>query len=267
MAGCRYARSSIVPWNALSMIRKILQLFYTAYVVVTFLISFFVALPFFFIISLGNSRGARRMIYLIIHYWAKGWLWIIGMPLRISGPKPEPDRYVVVANHISYLDTVVIFPAVPGYFRALGKIEMSRIPLFGFLYKQIVLLVDRSNAHSRSRSMRLMWRALRYECSVLVFPEGTFNETEQPLKDFYDGAFRLAINSQRPILPIIFPDTVQRWHYSHWWKFSPGINRAIYLPPVDVSGMKQEDIGKLKKHVYELMEAELQKYPYNKITA
>jgi len=248
------------------MIKKFLQPFYTAYVVVTFLISFFIALPFFFVISIGNNKKARRAIWFIIHYWSKGWLWIIGMPLRVSGPKPVEDRYVVVANHISYLDTVVIFPAVPGYFRALGKIEMAKIPLFGFLYKQIVLLVDRSSAHSRSRSMRLMWRALRYESSVLVFPEGTFNETEEPLKDFYDGAFRLAINAQRPILPIIFPDTVNRWHYCAWWKFSPGVNRAVYLPIVETAGMVHEDIGKLKKHVYELMEEELKKYPYNRFS-
>jgi len=246
------------------MARKLLQPFYTAYVVVTFLISFFIALPFFFLISLGNNKRARKAIYLIIHYWSKGWLWVLGMPLRTSGTKPAKGRYVVVANHISYLDTVVIFPAVPGYFRALGKIEMARIPLFGFLYKQIVLLVDRSSAHSRSRSMRLMWRALRYESNVVVFPEGTFNETSEPLKDFYDGAFRLAINAQVPILPIVFPDTVQRWHYSHWWKMSPGKNRVIYLPLVPVSGMVHDDMGKLKKQVYEMMETELKKYPYNK---
>ena len=81
--------------------------------------------------------------------------------------------------------------------------------------------------------MRLMWRMLKKECSIIIFPEGTFNETEAPLKEFYDGAFRLAINTQTEIWPVLFPDTVDRWHFSHWWKLWPGTDtpaERIYRP-------------------------------------
>ncbi|MBA3828063.1 MAG: 1-acyl-sn-glycerol-3-phosphate acyltransferase [Taibaiella sp.] len=239
------------------MLRKILQPFYTAYVVVTFLISLFIAFPFFLLISIGNNSAARSSIWAILKWWSKGWLWLIGMPVRVSGPKPTRGRYIIVSNHISYLDTLVIFSAVDDYFRALGKKEISRVPLVGFIYKQIVLMVDRSSGKSRALSMRLMWRALKYESSVLIFPEGTFNETEAPLKDFYDGAFRLAINAQVTIVPLIFPDTVNRWHYSAWWKLWPGRNRAIYLPEVSVSGMQIHDVPVLKQQVHEVMEKAL----------
>ncbi len=173
---------------------------------------------------------------------------------------PEGKKFVIVANHISYLDTLVIFPAIPAYFRPLGKKEITRIPVIGFIYKQVVILVDRSNAVSRSRSMRLMWRVLNKEGNIVIFPEGTFNETPAPLKDFYDGAFRLAITTQTDILPVIFPDTVNRWHYSGWWKLWPGKNRAIFLQPISVAGMELSELPHLKKNVYELMEAALIKY-------
>ncbi len=242
------------------MLRKILQPFYTTYAITTFLTGLFINLPFFVIISIGNNIAARRAIYTIIRYWARTWLWIIGMPLKISGPRPPERRYVVVANHISYLDTVVVFPGLPGYFRALGKKEFAKVPVMGFLYRQIVILVNRSSEHSRAKSMKLMWRVLKNESDILIFPEGTFNETGKPLREFYNGAFRLALVTQTPILPIIFPDTVHRWHYSGWWKMWPGRNRAIYLDPVPVAGMTIDDLPLLKQQIYEMMEAAMLKY-------
>ncbi len=239
------------------MTRKILQPFYTAYVIITFLISLFLAFPFFLLISILDNTSSRKALWAITHYWSKAWLFIIGMPLQKIGNFPASGQYVVVANHISYLDTIVIYAAIPHYFRPLGKKEMAKIPIFGFVYKQLVLLVDRGSSHSRAKSMRLMWRAIRNGCNIVIFPEGTFNETGQPLKHFYDGAFRLAVNSQNPILPILFPDTVDRWHYSAWWKLWPGTNRAIYLSPIDVEGMTIADAKILKQKVYDRMEDEL----------
>lgn len=245
------------------MVRKILQPFYTAWVLVTFLICILVAFPVFFVVALFNSVAARRTIWTIIRYWSIGWLWLIGMPVKVLGKKPPGDKYVIVANHISYLDTLVIFPAIKFYFRALGKYEMSRVPLLGFIYKQVVILVKRDSAHNRSRSMRLMWKVLHNESSIIIFPEGTFNEGTTPLKEFYDGAFRLAINAQTDILPILFPDTPDRWHYSHWWKLWPGRNRAVYLEPVSAAGLELKDLPAFKEKVFKLMEAELVKLGYN----
>lgn len=243
--------------------RTILQPFYTAWVLVTFIACLLAAFPVFFIIALFNSVWARRTIWRVIRYWSIGWLWLIGMPVRVWGNRPPGDKYVIVANHISYLDTLVIFPAIRFYFRALGKYEMSRVPILGFIYKQVVILVKRDNPHNRARSMRLMWRVLHRESSIIVFPEGTFNEGNTPLKDFYDGAFRLAINAQTPILPILFPDTPDRWHYSAWWKLWPGKNRAVYLDPINTTGLEAGDLPALKEKVYKIMEAELVRLGYN----
>jgi 1-acyl-sn-glycerol-3-phosphate acyltransferase len=242
--------------------RRILQPFYTFYAVTTFLVGLFITFPFYLLLSMGNTPRTRGAIYSIVRIWARTWLWVTGMPLKVSGPIPPKGRYVIVANHISYLDTVVVFPGLPGYFRALGKKEFAKVPVMGFLYKQIVIMVNRSNPESRAKSMRLMWRVLRNESHILIFPEGTFNETKDPLKSFYDGAFRLAITTQTPILPIVFPDTVHRWHYSKWWKIWPGRNRAVYLPLVPVAGKVMDDLPALKQDVFNIMATELQKYEY-----
>ena len=247
------------------MLRKLLQPFYTAYVIITFTVSILAAFPFFVLLSLGDSAAGRKAIYTIIKIWAEGWMFCIGMPVSRIGPRAPAGKYVVVANHISYMDTLAIFPAIPGYFRALGKKEISRIPVVGFIYKQIVIMVDRSSVHSRARSMHLMWRVLHREGNIIVFPEGTFNETpDKVLLPFYDGAFRLAINTQTAIFPMIFPDTVFRWNFTGWWKLWPGPNRVVYLSPVPVVGLTMADLPALKQQVYDLMAAELRKYDYYK---
>ncbi len=174
--------------------------------------------------------------------------------MRRQGPFPDKNKkYVAVANHISYLDTILIYAALPSYFRTLAKKEMARIPVFGFVYKQLAILVDRSSTHSRSRSMRLMWRVLKKECNVAVFPEGTFNETHEPMKAFYDGAFRLAISTQTPVLPMLFPDTYNRWTYTGWYKLSPGRNRVVYLPIMPTKGLTMDDLPAFKEQVRQVM--------------
>lgn len=241
----------------MSIFRILLQPFYTVWAFASFTAGLLVVLPTVMLISIGNSAQARKAIWRVLNVWAVSWLWMLGMPPRRLGPRPPAGRYVIVSNHASYLDPVIWFPAIPGYFRALGKKEFGKVPLFGLIYKQIVLMVDRSSSHSRARSMKLMSRTLRNECNIAIYPEGTFNESDSPLKEFYDGAFRLAITAQVPILPILLPDINARWHWSGWWKLWPGRNRIVYLEAVPTAGLRQEDVPVLKENVYRMMEARL----------
>jgi len=242
------------------MVGKILQPFYSAWIVITYLVCLLGAFPVIFIIGLWDKPAARKAIWTIVHYWAKGWLFCVGMPVTYIGKRPGNEKYVYVANHISYLDTVLIYAAIPHFFRTLAKKEMAKIPVFGYVYKQIAVLVDRNSSEGRAKSMRLMWRVLKNECNIAVFPEGTFNETGQPLKNFYDGAFRLALNTGTPVLPMIFPDTLQRWHYSTTFGLKPGKNRVVYLEPVSCEGMTMDDLPELKEKVYKQMEKAMIEY-------
>jgi 1-acyl-sn-glycerol-3-phosphate acyltransferase len=235
------------------MVRKILQPFYTAYVLCIFLATLFVVLPFYLVLSVPNNKKCRKIMWVVSRIWATVWLWLVGMPVRKYGAAPYNGRYVVVANHVSYLDPIVIFNTIPWYFRPLAKKELKKVPIFGFIYGQMALLVDRSSTYSRAKSMRLMWRAIKHECSIFIYPEGTFNETEEMMAAFYDGAFRLAINTGVPVLPIIFPDTKERWHYSAWWKLWPGKNRAYILEPISVKGLTQSDLSLLKEKTRAIM--------------
>ena len=101
----------------------------------------------------------------------------------------------------------------------------------------------------------------------MVFPEGTFNMTNKPLKGFYDGAFRLAIETKTPVKPVLFPHTYSRMNYKNIFSMTPGKCRIIYLEEIPADGLNIGDVQSLKQKVYAAMEKKLMEYKAAWITA
>jgi 1-acyl-sn-glycerol-3-phosphate acyltransferase len=137
---------------------------------------------------------------------------------------------------------------------------MTKIPVFGFIYRRAIVTVDRSSPGNRTKSVQILKSILRKGISVLVFPEGTFNLTHQPLKEFYDGAFRVAIESNTPVKPVLFLDGYTRMPYEQLFSLSPGISRSVFLEEISTKGLTVNDVAILRKKVYQLMERKLIEY-------
>lgn len=230
-----------------------MQPIYVGYFITVFMATLLLVLPFYFLLSLPNNQLSRKAVWRLTWLWCKLFLQATGMRIRKFGKIPKYQRMVIIANHVSYLDPIVVYDVIPFYFRPLAKHEIKKVPLFGFIYAQIALLVDRRSTQSRAKSMRKMQDALKNDCSIFLYPEGTFNETEETMKNFFDGAFKLAIEAQVPILPLIFPDTKTRWHYDKWWHIWPGTNRGYILDPIFTKGLTLNDVNNLKKKVQNIM--------------
>lgn len=212
----------------------------------------------------GRIRGGN-FIYKVCRIWGRLWYFFIGIShLNIYETLHDPARqYIFVANHTSYMDIPPVIIAIPQSLRVLAKYELSKIPVFGFIYKSATILVDRRDAERRAQSIAEMKHFLKKHVSIFIFPEGTFNETGAPLKDFYDGAFRIAIETETPIKPVLFPDSINRLHYSSIFSLTPGISRVIFMDEVPVGGLKIEDMPALKQKVHKIMEDGLRKYSAN----
>jgi 1-acyl-sn-glycerol-3-phosphate acyltransferase len=220
------------------------------------------AFPFtMLVLPFGKIKGGN-LVYRICRLWGRAWYFTIGIRHKeiYEYPHNKSQQYIFVANHISYLDIPPIVLGTHQSIRALGKAEMIKIPIFGWIYRAAVILVDRKNAETRSKSVRALKAALKNKISIILFPEGTFNETNQPLKTFYDGAFRIAIETQTPIKPILLVDTLQRLHYSNLLALTPGTSRVVYLNEVPVDGLTMKDVKVLKEAVYQIMEEGLKRY-------
>jgi 1-acyl-sn-glycerol-3-phosphate acyltransferase len=238
-----------------------MRVLYSFWCILTFALTFLVLFPFFVLFSLFGNWGLKA-IGKILRGWGFAWFFIIGMKPKIHfHQKPDKNKnYIVVANHASYIDVPFIFRAVPFFVRPLAKAELAKIPLFGFLYRKVAVLVDRNDNKSKAHSIQKLRRVLTREGGIFIFPEGTFNETDEPLKPFYDGAFKLALQTKTPILPVIFPDAVNRWHYSGIWTWTPGNITAIFLPEVSIEGFDPNDTKGLKEKVFNMMWEEKKKY-------
>lgn len=209
----------------------------------------------------GKVKGGN-FIYGLCSLWGNLWFFLIGIRHRnlYEVPHDKKQQYIFVANHISYLDAPIIVTTLRQPVRVLGKVEMSKMPVFGYIYRNTVVTVDRSSAENRARSVRTLKAVIKKGISIFIFPEGTFNETHQPVKDFYDGAFRIAIETQTPIKPVLFLDAYTRMHYRSIFSINPGRSRSVFLAPIPVEGLTSKDLPALKQKVFDIMEQKLREY-------
>ena len=202
------------------------------------------------------------MILRLCMLWADVWFFLIGIRIqRIYESAHDKTRsFIFLSNHISYIDAAVLVKAFRQPFRPLGKAEMKKIPVFGFIYNRAIVSVDRNNAIDRANSVRLLKSITKKGISVMVFPEGTFNLTHEPLREFYDGAFRVAIETQIPLKPVLFLDTYDRMHYRSLFSLTPGRCRILYMDEIPVTGLGVHDLQELKQKTFKVMRDKLIEY-------
>jgi len=219
-------------------------------------------LPAVFIATLFGRIKGGNFIFRLCNYWADVWFFLVAIRHcnYYESPHDHTRQYIFIANHISYLDGPLVAKSIRQPVRPLGKIETSKVPLFGFIYQKTIVAVDRTSAEHRANSVRILKSILKRGISIFIFPEGTFNETGQPLKNFFDGAFKIAIETQTPIKPVLFLDAYDRMSFNSFFLLSPGRCRSVFLDEIPVSGYTMNELGELKEKVHRLMEQKLLEY-------
>ena len=219
--------------------------------------------PFIVVASFFGRIKGGNVIYNLCRFWGDACLFLGGIYHKniYESPHDRTKPYIFVSNHISYFDIPVMMKAVrKQHLRILAKAEMSKIPIFGFIYRKAAVLVNRTSVQERAKSVHTLKSILKRRISVFICPEGTFNMTHAPLKNFYDGAFRIAIETQTPIKPILFLDSYDRMNYKSIFSLNPGKSRAVYLSETTTAGLTLKDVTSLKEKIYRQMEEGLIRY-------
>lgn len=244
-------------------VKRFFQVIYSIYGFIIFILILFLIFPFVLISLMFGDIKSGNFIYFLCRIWADIAFFLWGFRHRniFEYPINKDNACVYVFNHVSYIDIPVLMKAFRKQkIRILAKASMGSIPIFGLLYRKATIMVDRSSPQARTKSIHLLIETLNKNISVVIAPEGTFNTTCQPLKSFYDGAFKIAIETQTPIVPVIFPDNYSRLNYNSVFSLSPGKTRAVFLKKVEVNGFSINDLEKLKIKVYNEMEEALIRY-------
>lgn len=172
---------------------------------------------------------------------ARGWMAVFfffsGIRLTIRGRERflPGENYIVVSNHNSMMDVPITSPGIPGANKTIAKVEMARVPLFGIIYRRGSVLVDRKSDQSRRDSYMRMKEVLAMGMHMCIYPEGTRNKTGRPLKEFHDGAFRLAYDTRKPIMPAVIFGTARMLPSDRSWAFRPGRLEMHFLEPIHVT--------------------------------
>ena len=238
---------------------KFFQFIYTIWALLVFHVFMIILFPVFIIPSLISKKGSK-LSFKAIRLWSFLFSFFNRIIYKVEGKEhfKKGQNYVIISNHTSFLDTPAIPQAIDAPFKALAKKELTKIPIFGIIIKTITEVVDRSNPRSRQKSKDRLNEVLKNENSILVFPEGTMNRTDKPLQGFYDGAFRIAIDAQAPILPVVIKGAAKLMKPSSF-VMKPGKVYVKLLAPISTVGLTQKELPQLKAEVVEKMQTELLK--------
>ncbi len=188
------------------------------------------------------------------------YILIYGMGFRLKIEKEEhADRnksYVFCANHTSFFDIWLMCVLNKNPIVFVGKKELVKIPVFGFFYKRVVIMVDRGNAESRRRVYSMAKQRLTNGTSVAIYPEGLVPEEEVILAPFKNGAFSLAIQHQIPIVPQVYFDC-KRFFSWNVFKGGPGVLRAKQCKFIHTNGLEVHDRKMVKEQTFNLIYNEL----------
>jgi 1-acyl-sn-glycerol-3-phosphate acyltransferase len=210
-------------------------------------------LPGFLIPPLFGDRGVS-----VTYFFLRLWSWIFSklnfIPYYIFGREniQAGKSYIYVSNHTSFLDIPGLCLALPGQFRPLAKKELLKIPIFGWIARAASVMVDRSNHESRVRSLERLANILSKGISILIFPEGTQNRTKELLQPFKDGAFRIALETKQPILPIMILGAGKLMPPGKPQVF-PGRINILIGKEIPTDAYTTKDIAQLKNEVWNKM--------------
>ncbi len=217
--------------------------------VVTFLIIFIPSMLSY--LYKDEVKGQNYFIW-VSRVWMQSWLYMIACPVKVVGREnfEKNKNYVIVYNHNAFLDVPLSAPFVPGGNKTIAKASFGKFPIFGWFYKRGGIMVDRKKENSRVKSYEAMRATLKKGIHMCIYPEGTRNRTGNPLKPFYDGAFKLAIDAKKEIIPCVILGTNKAMPINKIFYLLPKRLKMIFLPPVSSENI---DAMSFNKKVYDIM--------------
>ena len=226
------------------------------------ILTFMVFFPVFYVL-LKNENWFGK-VFKLKRIWAKFLINNVGIRQRIIRDyKLDPKRaYVICPNHGSYLDIILTYISVPVYFHFMGKAELKKVPFFNQFFDKMNILVDRGSIIGSHKAFIRAAQDIDKGISIAIFPEATIPESAPVLGRMKNGAFKLAIEKQVPIVPVVYIDNWRLLPDGHLKCTGgcPGITRVYIHDPIETKGLTENDLSSLKKQYEQLLTATLKEY-------
>lgn len=245
MSAGSYAANTTNGASAEVLIRRLLSL----WVFFWFCVYYLVLFPVYWVVLLRRRPQGARIAHALNNIW--GWVVLLAgfNRWRVLGRHylPTHDPVIYVANHRSYLDIPLLQAALMRDFRFMAKASLGRVPLFGFMYGRLHIMVNRANPYDSARAAVAGLQLLRGGTSVCIFPEGTTQHAEV-LGPFREGAFTLACKAQVPIVPIVHMGTEVALSPDGRFLCWPARLSVTIGPPISPGGKQPEQLAAEVRH-------------------
>jgi 1-acyl-sn-glycerol-3-phosphate acyltransferase len=215
----------------------------------------FTIVPIFpFLLILLSRDEWYPIFFKIANAWAKTILFVMGFKMDVEGAEKidKHKSYLFCPNHTSMIDIMLMFAISKNPFVFVGKKELKKIPVFGYVFKKSSILVDRSSRESSKKAFNDAQNKLAQGRSICIFPEGGVPDESIVLDNFKSGAFRMAIEHKIPIVPITFYDCKKRFSYT-FFSGSPGKLRVKIHNLIPTENYTMEDRNELKQKTYDVI--------------
>lgn len=236
----------------MNFIKNILGRIFAFWALLVFALTILLIILPVYIISFQPEPKKTISLFKIFIVWMKTFFVLTGVRRIFKGREnfKKGENYVVICNHRSFMDVPLSSPGIPGANKTIAKAGMARIPFFGLIYKSGSVLVDRKNEQSRKASYTKMKEVLKMGLHMCLYPEGTRNKTAEPLQKFHDGAFRLAVDAQKEIIPAVIFYTHIVLPRNKTFYFWPHKVEMHFLPPISP---KDRTLDAIKTEAFETM--------------
>jgi 1-acyl-sn-glycerol-3-phosphate acyltransferase len=245
----------------LAILKKAGQALYRVWFYILVAIPIILFWPLLLVFSI-SEKTYPQFFWLARNLWASVILYGMGCPPRITYCEEliRKKGYMLVANHTSMLDIMLMLRVSRNPFVFVGKKELANLPLFGFFYKRVCILVDREDSRSRSGVYRRAQKRIDEGLSICIFPEGGVPEESVVLDTFKDGAFKMAIAHKIQVVPITFYDNKKRLPFS-FFSGAPGPLRARVHHFFKTDELRTADTSSLRQEIRNLILESLHKGP------
>jgi 1-acyl-sn-glycerol-3-phosphate acyltransferase len=235
-----------------NIIKNIFARIWAVWGIITFIATFLIIfIPAMVTYAIPQPKSQRIFIR-IAKIWMDIWLRLIGCPVTTKGNEHFADgkTFIVTCNHNTLMDVPVTCPYIPGANKTIAKKSFAKIPLFGLFYRKGSILVDRSSDASRRKSIQDMKKTLALNIHMCIYPEGTRNRTNKPLKEFYDGAFKLAVDTKTSVIPCLLFNTNKALPINKTFYLMPNRLEMHFLPSVSAENISSKE---LREKVFRIM--------------
>jgi 1-acyl-sn-glycerol-3-phosphate acyltransferase len=211
----------------------------------------FLIFPVFYVGLKFTHPKIKRFIYILPMYIARMVLffWGVRMKVHCLDKFDQSKQYVFVGNHLSYLDACISSAAIPNLKKFIGKAELLKLPVIGYILDKMYIPVQREDPTSRKWSMEQLFEKTKDGSSMVVYPEGTCNASSEPLLPFKEGAFRLSAGLNLPIVIFTSIGADKLWHRKSLHIIKPGVLNVYFSAPIFPKGNNEEDIHSLSEEV------------------